>query len=380
MITGGELAELVATRRWSSEAAEKLLQVEKTPLLLVDKGVLRQQSEQLHCELPDATIHYALKSNSHRSVAEFFGDLGIGFEISSEGELGLLLDLGISPGNIVSSNPLKAQDFIRAAYSAGVALFAFDSYSEIEKLSKYAPGSGVCVRLSVSNEGSEWPLSGKFGVETEQAVELLVQAKERGLEPRGIAFHVGSQCTCPDTWVKAIEKSRVVWESVESRGIALRLLNIGGGFPIEYTKSVPSASEIADAIKAALRRIFPDGVELIAEPGRALVGEAGIIVASVIAKADRDGKKWVYLDVGVFNGLMETIGGIRYPVVTENRGMMSQHVLAGPSCDGFDVISPQVELPDLEIGDRVYIMSAGAYTTAYASNFNGFPVPETLLV
>ena len=380
MITSGELADLVAARHWSSGAAEKLLQVEKTPLLLVDKGVLRQQYEQLHRELPDATIHYALKANSHRNVAEFFGDLGIGFEISSEGELDLLLDLGISPGNIVSSNPLKAQDFIRAAYSAGVALFAFDSYAEIEKLSRGAPGSGVCVRLSVSNEGSEWPLSGKFGVETEQAVELLVQAREEGLEPEGIAFHVGSQCTCPNTWVKAIEKSRAVWELVRGKGVVLRLLNIGGGFPIEYMKSVPSGAEIAKAVKDALRRVFPEGVELIVEPGRALVGEAGIIVASVIAKADRDGEKWVYLDVGVFNGLMETIGGIRYPVMTENRGTMSRCVLAGPSCDGFDVISPQVDLPDLEIGDRVYIMSAGAYTTAYASNFNGFPVPETLLV
>ena len=157
-------------------------------------------------------------------------------------------------------------------------------------------------------------------------------------------------------------------------------MNIGGGFPIQYTKSVPSTVEVAAAVRDATGRIFAEGVQLVIEPGRALVGGAGVIVTSVIAKAKRDQDQWMYMDVGVFNGLMETIGGIRYPVATEATGTDRPWVLAGPSCDGFDVIDSELKLPELNIGDKAYIMSAGAYTTAYASHFNGFPVPETFLV
>lgn len=380
MTVSEELYKCVVTRNWSSEAVGQLLQHEGTPMLLLDKGVLQQKYEQVRNELPDATVYYALKANPDPNVAEFLKNLGAGFEISSEGELDLLLDLGVSPYRIISSNPVKTQGFISAAYSVGIDLFAFDSYAEIEKLSANAPGSRVCVRLSVSNEGSEWPLSLKFGVETEQAVELLVQARERGLKPEGIVFHVGSQCTNLDTWIKAIEKSRVVWESVRRKGVTLQTLNIGGGFPIRYTKSSPSAAEVAEVLKSALCRIFPEGVKLIVEPGRVLVGEAGVLVSSVIAMAEREGQRWLYLDIGVFNGLMETVGGIKYPIAAAKEGTATQWVLAGPSCDSFDVIDPEVILPELAVGDRVYIMSAGAYTTAYASHFNGFPVPKIFLV
>ena len=354
--------------------------MEKTPFLIMDRGRLRQHWEELRLALPEAQIYYALKANPDRGVAEFLRDLDIGFEISSEGELALLLDLGVSPEKIISSNPLKRQEFIEAASSVGISVFAFDSPAEVEKLATYATGSRVNVRLTVSNEGSEWPLSRKFGVEAEEAIELLVQAKEKGLEPEGITFHVGSQCTNPDTWVRAIEKSRGVWEAVKARGVDLRVLNIGGGFPIKYTKAVPSTAEVASTVKDALRRLFPEGVDLVVEPGRLLVGEAGAIVASVIAKAKRTGEKWLYLDIGVFNGLMESTGGITYPVIAERSGDRTTWVLAGPSCDSVDMITAEIELPELEIGDRVYIMSAGAYTTAYASEFNGFPLPKTLLV
>jgi len=380
LIASQEVAEMVATRQWSPQATKRLLRAKETPLLIMDRGVLEQSYDELRRELPDADIHYALKANPDRSLAEFLSVLGAGFEISSEGELDLLLKLGIPRNKIITSNPVKPPGFIKKAHSAGVNLFAFDSLSELKKLATDAPGSRVCLRLSVSNEGSEWPLSRKFGVETEQAIELLVQAEGMGLEPAGITFHVGSQCTNPDSWVKAIEKSRYVWEAVGRKGITLRVLNLGGGFPIRYTKPVPPAGDIASAIKNAVRSMFPEGVELLVEPGRVLVGEAGILVTTVIGKAERDGQKWLYLDVGVFNGLMESIGGIRYPMAAARNGATTPWVLAGPSCDSFDTIASDVILPELEIGDILYIMSAGAYTTAYASHFNGFPVPRTLLV
>jgi len=360
----------------SPKAMGKIPGAGGTPALIIDKRAIKEKYQEFCHQFAGAKIYYALKANPHPGIVELLHELGCGFEISSQGELELLLRLGISPQKIISSNPVKDQVFINSAYSKGINLFAFDSESEIEKLSRFAPGSKVYVRLSVSNEGSEWPLSKKFGVETEEAAELLVQAKEKGLQPYGIAFHVGSQCAKATTWAKAIEKSRVVWELARSKGIELHLLNIGGGFPIKYIKSVPSIAEIAQVIRDSLAENFPKDIELVVAPGRALVGEAGTLVATVIAKAARNEEKWLYLDVGVFNGLMETVGGIKYPMVTKKGSKTSKWVLAGPSCDSFDIISTEAELPELEVGDKVYIKSAGAYTTAYASQFDGFLIPK----
>ena len=360
-----------------SRKAIASLKRKRTPFLVLDRGALERKFEEFQRAFSSATIFYALKANPHKGVVALLYQLGAGFEVSSEQELASLLRHNILPQRIISSNPVKSISFIKAAYSAGVALFALDSYSELEKLSQFAPKSRVYVRLSVSNEGSRWPLSGKFGIEVEEAVELLAQAGERRLIPYGITFHVGSQCIDVATWVKALDKSREVWEAVQSRGIGLRMLNIGGGFPIVYTEPIPPLSQIAGALRGAIDGSFPEGVEIFLEPGRALVGEAGILVTTVIGKAVRNGQGWLYLDAGVFQGMMESIGGIQYPMTTAKSGRASKWVLAGPSCDSFDVISTEVELVEPEIGDKVYIMSAGAYTTAYASQFNGFCPPKT---
>jgi ornithine decarboxylase len=223
-------------------------------------------------------------------------------------------------------------------------------------------------------------LNEKFGVEEERAIELLAYAKEMGLKPYGITFHVGSQCMELSNWAEAIERSRLVWESARKRGVELSMLNIGGGFPVRYTTPVHSIADIAKVVKDALRKNLPQDIEIVAEPGRYLVAEAGILVATVIAKAVRKGQKWLYLDAGVFNSLMESLGGIRYHLAVQRNAPPSKWVVAGPSCDGLDVICKEVELPELEVGDKVYIMSAGAYTTAYASEFNGFPIPRTYFI
>ena len=367
---------------------EEIARCAETPTLIINKGTIRQKYQEFFDKFAGAKIYYALKANPHPEIVKLLQDCGCGFEISSQGELELLLGLKIPSGKIISGNPVKELSSIKLAHTRGVELFVFDSYAELEKLSQAASGSKVCVRLAVSNEGSEWPLSKKFGVEIEEAVELLVNAKELGLMPYGIAFHVGSQCTYAEAWAKAIEKSRVVWELAEDRGVRLHLLNVGGGFPIKYIKPVPSIAEIARVTMDSVRKNFPKDIELVVTPGRALVGEAGTLVTTVIAKAARDGEKWLYLNVGVFNGLMETIGGIKYPLATaenhpktsEGKDKISKWTLAGPSCDSFDVISTEVELPEMDIGDRIYIMSAGAYTTAYASQFDGFPIPRTYFV
>ncbi|MBI2958183.1 MAG: type III PLP-dependent enzyme, partial [Chloroflexi bacterium] len=232
----------------------------------------------------------------------------------------------------------------------------------------------------VSNNYSEWPLDKKFGIEEERAAGLLSEARDAGLRPAGIAFHPGSQCVGTRGWSEGLDQCTRVWEQAASGGIPLRSINMGGGFPSEYLKPVPTVQDISRAVHPALDRLFPAGTELLLEPGRGLVGEAGVLVTTVIAKADREGKRWLYLDAGVFNGLMESIGGIHYPLLVSKSGETTPHTVAGPSCDSMDVLPGEVDLPDLEIGDRVYIMSAGAYTTAYASRFDGIPIPRVILV
>jgi len=352
----------------------------ETPLLVMDADLVGRKYHELCEALPEAAVYYAVKANPDPKVVGLLAQLGSGFEIASLGELELLLDSGVPTGRIISSNPVKNPAFIRAAYDCGITSFALDSYTEIEKLSQLAPGCNIHVRLTVSNEGSEWPLDRKFGVDTKDAVQLLLEAGKKGLKPTGIAFHVGSQCTSPAAWREAIEKSRLVWEPVVGLGIELRSINVGGGFPSKYTKPVPPMADIGQAINVSLKETFPEGVELVAEPGRAFTGEAGVMVTSVIARAVRDGQQWLYLDAGVFNGLMETIGGIRYEVFAPGKGVTQRYTLAGPSCDSMDVIAEDVELPELAIGDRVYILSAGAYTTSYASQFDGFCIPELIII
>ncbi len=358
------------------EAARARLAGEKTPALLMDKGLIRAKYREFRACFGRDRVYYAVKSNPHPAIITLLHGLGCDFEVSSLGELRRLLAMGIQPERIAVGNPVKAPELIRLAGQSGIDLTAFDSYSEIDKLAALAPGTRVGVRLSVPNDGSEWPLTKKFGVEPDQALDLLVQAGKRGLVPEGIFFHVGSQCTLASTWARAIEKSWSVWERAAQRGVHLRLLNVGGGFPATYLKPVPTVAEIAGVIHRSVASLFPEDVEISVAPGRGLVAEAGILAASVMAKASRDSEQWLYLDVGVFNGLMEAVGGIKYRIIPTRGGPARKWVLSGPTCDSFDVISNEVELPDQEVGDRVYITSAGAYTTAYASEFDGFPIPE----
>jgi ornithine decarboxylase len=348
----------------------------QTPLLVMDRGLIRAQFDELKRGFGNARICYALKTNPHWRIVDLLSQLGSDFEISSEDELRLLLRRGVPADRIIASNPVKSEGCISAAFAAGIRLFAADSRAELEKLSRLAPGGGVYVRLVVSNDGSRWPLTRKFGVEADEAVDLLCEARAASLEPRGITFHVGSQNTEIEAWTRALKQSRQVWDRAAERGVRLKMLNIGGGFPIKYEEASFSVYDMARRIGEVIDSLFPDGVDLYVEPGRVIVGEAGTLVGTVIGKASRNGERWLYLDVGVFNGLMESVGGIRYPMASSRNGSAVEWVLAGPSCDSLDIVQGNVLLPELEVGDRVYIQSAGAYTTAYASRFDGAVIPR----
>lgn len=373
-------SEYVGRSTWEKVLNHIALSEEPSPYLLIDKDIIRDKVSLIGKNIKNSKVLYAVKANPDIGVLEFLNSIGIGFEIASEGELQILASLGVEPTRIITSNPVKTLKFLKQAASYGVNYYAYDSTSEVEKLAKYVCGSNVYVRLSVPNEGSEWPLSKKFGVEIDEAAELLLTAKDSGLNPVGITFHVGSQCNNIYNWNTAILKAKSLWDIAAKNGLHLKMLNIGGGYPIHYTKDVVGIETIEQKVDAILWQKLPADLEIFMEPGRAVVGDAGVFVSTVIGKARRGDENWLYIDVGVFTGLMESISGIKYTYVVGSRGKIATWTIAGPSCDSLDVIDRGVKLPEPEIGNRILILSSGAYTISYASEFNGFSIPRVFLI
>jgi ornithine decarboxylase len=287
-------------------------------------------------------------------------------------------------------NTIKKEKDIDFAYRAGLRLFAFDSEDELGKLARVAPGAGVFCRILVACEGAEWPLSRKFGCAPEMAIDLLRKARRLGLDPCGVSFHVGSQQTDLGQWDGAVGTAARMFSLLAEADIELRMINLGGGFPAQYRGEVPAVERYARAVMDAVTRHFGNKLpEIVIEPGRSLVGDAGIIQSEVVLIADKgcgEGRRWVYLDVGKFNGLAETMGeSIKYRIVTPGRdGEVGPVILAGPTCDSADILYEKADyrLPlGLEVGDKVAILSAGAYTASYASvGFNGFSPIRTYCI
>ncbi|MFW5832605.1 MAG: type III PLP-dependent enzyme [Pseudomonadota bacterium] len=353
-----------------------------TPLLVVDLDRIEENYRALERALPDARIFYAMKANPAPEVMARLVALGACFDVASINEVEQALAAGATPDRLSFGNTIKKERDIARAYALGVQLFAFDAEAELRKIARAAPGARVFCRILTSGEGADWPLSKKFGCTPEMAVDLLQAAPWLGLVPFGVSFHVGSQQRDPEQWDTAIATVARMFKRIEDEsGIELQMLNLGGGFPTSYGEAVPSAAAYGEAIHASLLRHFGNHrPELIVEPGRGLVGDAGVIETEVVLiarKGDGDHRRWVYLDIGKFGGLAETMDeAIRYPIESHRRGEAAPVVLAGPTCDSADVLYERnaVHLPtDLAIGDRVRIRSTGVYTTTYASvGFNGF--------
>ncbi len=321
-------------------------------------------------------VFYAVKANRDPRVLKTLLDEGGCVDVASMTEIRIAADVGFAPSQMVFSNPIKAPGEIEEAYRLGIRLFAADSMAELSKLSKLASGSDIYARLSVSNKGSVWPLTGKFGVEKHDAVRLLLAAKRLGLNPVGTTFHVGSQCLNQDNWCSAIDACADVFDACAERGVALSLLNLGGGLPaMENMTNPPPVAAIAEGILRCVDKRFDPSVRVLMEPGRNMVATAGTLVASVIGEAERQGDHWIYLDVGVYNGLMEIHEKFPYELRTDHPEREKRaYVLAGPTCDSVDVIYHDITLPRLNVGDRVLFMNAGAYTTGY-DRYNGFDFP-----
>ncbi len=360
------------------------------PTLVVDLDRVEANYRALAAGLNGARIHYAVKANPEPAVIRRLARCGARFDAASRAEIELCLAAGARPGDISFGNTVKRPADIAFAHCAGIDLFAADAPEELEKIAAHAPGARVVIRLLVEHSEADWPLTRKFGAPAEAAVPLMRQARGLGLRPAGISFHVGSQTRAAAMWRRQLEEAAELWHAARVAGIELEVLNLGGGFPAFYGDPVQGPAEYGAEVMAMVRELFGRPAYVMAEPGRGLVAEAGVIAAEVLLVARKrptDIARWVYLDIGKFSGLAETMDeAIRYQVETtaDGAGATGPCILAGPSCDSADVLYEKrpVQLPvALRAGDKVRIRAAGAYTSSYASvGFNGFPPLDVVCI
>ena len=353
------------------------------PCLVVDLDVVRENYQSFAKALPDSRVFYAVKANPEPAVLKLLAELGSSFDCASVAEIDMAFAAGATADRISYGNTIKKERDVAAAFARGIRLFAVDAKEEVEKVARAAPGAHIFCRILCANDGAEWPLSRKFGCEPELAIEVLEHAHRLGLDAYGVSFHVGSQQPNPEAWDLALKAAALIFRTLSERGIQLRMVNLGGGFPAKYLKKVPAVKTYGRSIHSALRKHFGNQIpETIIEPGRGMVGDAGMIKAEVVLisrKAADEETRWVYLDIGKFGGLAETMDeSIRYPIRTEHDGdHTAPCVIAGPTCDSADVLYEKTpyELPvSLSIGDEVLIEGTGAYTQTYSAvAFNGFP-------
>ncbi|MGQ9702506.1 MAG: type III PLP-dependent enzyme [bacterium] len=353
-----------------------------TPLFLISKSKLINQLKRFHTLLPRVKPFYAVKANSHPFILKTFADAGTGFDVASIHEMKSLLDMGVSPDRMVFANTVKTPEALKFANANKIDLMTFDSEYELNKIARNAPGARVLVRIKVPNIGSMVELSLKFGAEPPDAIPFLIKAMRLGLKPAGVSFHVGSQNVHIENYLDALEIASIIFKDAHLKQIPLEILDIGGGFPIkhfDYEKDLFAIT--AASINKELNRLFPDNIQIIAEPGRVLCGPAGILVMKIIGKSIRNNKHWYYLDDGVYGSLSGIVyDHCKYQYRVLKKGITQITTLAGPTCDSFDIISTSEELPELDIGDIVYVENIGAYSWATATNFNGLPPAKVVII
>lgn len=371
----------------SREKFERIREFAKdkeTPCLILDLDVIRKNYENLRTYLPYATVYYAVKANPDDAVISLLRDLGSCFDVASRYELDQLLRLGVSPDRMSFGNTIKKEKDIAYFYEKGIRLYVTDSLTDLDKISRAAPGSKVFFRLLTEGLGADWPLSKKFGSHPDLARQLIKTAVRFGLQPYGISFHPGSQQRDVGQWSSALTTvSQLFHWARHELNVDLKMINMGGGFPANYLEPTDSLQQYAEDIKRFLDNsfglIWPE--QIIIEPGRSMAGDAGVIVAEIVniaKKSVHDRLPWVFLDIGKFSGLIETLDeAIKYPIYFEGDGPAQQIILAGPTCDSMDILyekTPYFMPANARIGERVYILTTGAYTQSYSSvYFNGFP-------
>jgi len=363
---------------------EDLVRAHGTPLYIVSRRQIIDNFRRLDEGLPAAKIFYAMKANPHPGILEVLNSVGAGFDVASKGEIQAAVTAGADPqADLIFADTVKDPKHIAYAFGIGLDDFTYDNHSEITQIARHAPGTKAHLRLAVSNHGSVAHLSDKFGAPPADAVALLSAARDSGLVPRGISFHVGSQCLSDQRWVEALEVTRQVFDDAAAAGMELEMVDIGGGFPVRYGDEAVDIPGTCGVITSHFHRLFGQDVQLVTEPGRGIVGDAVILVTKVISESRRDGKDWLYFDDGTYGSFMEVLlYQAQYPLRSNTDGPPTPYVLAGPTCDSIDVFSraadgriTTVTLPEMHLDDLLIAGSMGAYTFSEATRFNGFEPP-----
>lgn len=358
--------------RLNKEETEALAQEYGTPLLVLSLEQIEKNYRLLRTHLPRVKVFYAIKANPHRRILELMRDLGSNFDVASDGEIMELSSLGIDGSRMIYANPMKTVNGLRACRNAGVGKMTFDSAGEIDKMARECPGATVLLRIRIDNSSAHVDLNKKFGAAREQALELLLKARDAGLDAAGIAFHVGSQTTSADPYLYALDIAREIFEEAAAAGMQLRIMDIGGGFPIPEPKVRFNLQEMLNQINARLDEDFP-GVEIWAEPGRFICGTAVNLITSVIGVTERGGQPWYFLDEGLYG----TFSGVLFDqwdfkLISFKEGEQVAATFAGPSCDSLDIMFRGKMTVCQEEGDLILVPICGAYTSASATTFNGF--------
>jgi ornithine decarboxylase len=367
---------------------QSLAREHATPLVVVDHDILRQNYASFKKHLPNVQAYFAVKANAEPAIVRTFYRAGASFDVASLPEFMLVYDnIKHLPAKeqqdfiwdkIIYANPTKPKETLQAL-DRYKPLVTYDNLGELKKIAQFAPHAGVVLRLRVPNTGSMVELSSKFGCDPGEAVDLILAASDLGLVVEGISFHVGSQCTNFQNFVQALEIAAAIMREAKSRGREIKILDIGGGFPAPYDRHVKPFSMLAKKINGEINRLFSRDIQIVAEPGRFLVATAATSVARIIGKAVRDGKTCYYIDDSVYH----TFSGIifdhcQYHLKAFKKGKTEVCAVFGQTCDALDTISLSEELPDLEVEDLVYAENIGAYSSASATWFNGFPPAKIL--
>ena len=358
--------------RLNKEETEALAQEYGTPLLVLSLEQIEKNYRLLRTHLPRVKVFYAIKANPHRRILELMRDLGSNFDVASDGEIMELSSLGVDGSRMIYANPMKTVNGLRACCNAGVGKMTFDSAGEIDKMARECPGATVLLRIRIDNSSAHVDLNKKFGAAREQALELLLKARDAGLDAAGIAFHVGSQTTSADPYLYALDIAREIFDEAAAAGMQLRIMDIGGGFPIPEPKVRFNLQEMLNQINARLDEDFP-GVEIWAEPGRFICGTAVNLITSVIGVTERGGQPWYFLDEGLYG----TFSGVLFDqwdfkLISFKEGEQVAATFAGPSCDSLDIMFRGKMTVRQEEGDLILVPICGAYTSASATTFNGF--------
>ena len=368
----------------SYDQIDSLIEQHDTPLFIINREKLIDNYQAFLSFFPGVEIYYALKANPHPYIIQVLGEIGSSFDVASLQEIQLVLSYGISPQRLIFANTIKRKKGIRFAKENGITRMTYDNFDEIGKIARVYPEASVILRIKTPSVGSRINLSYKFGAEPQEALDLLLQARDAGLNPIGISFHVGSPCTNVENYIASLKLVVQIFEQAAIKGIHLTIVDIGGGFPLQVYQTQNnevSVESMGKTLTPLLLEYFGRDCTFVAEPGRSLVGSAGLLISKVIGRAKRSGKNWYYLDdgyYGTFSAIPFDKSIFEFYTLKDDTEKYPC-ILAGPTCDSIDVIADGVMMPEMELDDLVFVPNIGAYSWASATTFNGFDKPKVIL-